>query len=283
MNQIGKETEETEQFVKYDPYTYICKEVADFNYLFGVITHNYPNSLGTFVNNFNSKSVEFNKSQVKLRFGLINEEIKELEQAFKDGNSIEVIDAMCDILYVVAGAKCYFNLSVKPEVAKSIENKAKTDVDKITLEKLDNIKDLSPEVSPILIDIQNKNCILSNLTDLFLNERSIEYHNLFLAHLINYYDKMLDAIVLNVFTLSEKFNINIQYLFDIVHQSNMTKICVSEDEAKETVEWYKQNEQRYMEPSYREIDYNNKKYYVIFDGHTKKILKSIKYIPAKFI
>ena len=29
--------------------------------------------------------------------------------------------------------------------------------------------------------------------------------------------------------------------FDIVHKSNMSKLCVSEKEAQETVNWYKQN------------------------------------------
>ena len=33
--------------------------------------------------------------------------------------------------------------------------------------------------------------------------------------------------------------INLDKSFDIVHKSNMSKLCVSENEAKETVEWYK--------------------------------------------
>ena len=121
----SEKTLTTDSFVNsfVDPYTHICSQVADFNYLFGVISHNYPNSMDLFTEKFDSKSETFNKSQVKLRFGLINEEIKELEQAYKDKNSIEVIDAMCDILYVVAGAKCYFNLPIKTDVKTNINNK----------------------------------------------------------------------------------------------------------------------------------------------------------------
>ena len=63
----------------------------------------------------------------------------------------------------------------------------------------------------------------------------------------------------------------------------MTKVCIDIKDAEDTVEWYKQNELRYKEPAFREIEYNNKNYFVIYDCETNKILKSIKYIPAKFI
>ena len=66
--------------------------------------------------------------------------------------------------------------------------------------------------------------------------------------------------------------------FDIVHRSNMTKLCVSEDEAKSTVNWYKNNDKRYSSPNYKK----NKFGYVIFNEETGKILKSINYIPANF-
>ena len=107
--------------------------------------------------------------------------------------------------------------------------------------------------------------------------------------------------------------------FDLVHQSNMTKACYSEEEAKKTVEWYKKyykpntTELRYDTPAYKQSHYsffNNKRtkfaseryafqgqrlsplterseiaegdYWIISNKSTGKILKSINYKPPDF-
>lgn len=268
-----------------DSYWYICSLVADFNYLFGVISYKYPNSNNVSIEKFNSKTKEFSKSQVKLRFGLINEEVKELEQAIKDKNSIEIVDALCDILYVVAGAKAYFNLGIGKDVKEKISqyyepipNYSFTSESSTQIqEKIEQIGLMESE------SINSYNAMLSNLTELFMNEQKIKYHDLFLNHLIKMYNDNLDKIVVSVFEISKFLEIDIVHLFNIVHKSNMTKICSTEEEAKETVEWYKINELRYKEPDYKKINYDCKDYYVIYDKETNKILKSIKYIPAKFL
>jgi len=69
--------------------------------------------------------------------------------------------------------------------------------------------------------------------------------------------------------------------FDLVHKSNMSKLCTSEEEAQKTVQWYKENEsQRYDSPSYRMSDDNV--HWVVYNKNTKKILKNINYSPVKF-
>lgn len=267
-------------------YTHICSAVADFNYLFGVISHKYPNNDSVMIDRFDNFSESFNKLQVNLRFGLINEEVKELAQAVADKNAIEIIDALCDILYVVAGAKVYFNLSVSDTVNDGKEKVVETVDSSLTnldIKTMETILLENDEVDKILSKILAHNKIIQNLTELFVNEQKTEYHKLFLKHLIKFYDTTLDKIVANVFEMSKLFNLDIVHLFDIVHNSNMTKICENEEDAKETVEWYKINELRYKEPAYRKIHYNNMNYYVIYDVTTNKILKSIKYVPAKFI
>ena len=122
--------------------------------------------------------------------------------------------------------------------------------------------------------ILSLNSVLNNLTDLFINEQKIEYHELFLNHLIKFYNKTLDEIVIKIFEMCNGFNINIVQLFDIVHNSNMTKVCENETDAEETVAWYKINELRYKEPVYRKIYCNEKDYYVIYDKETNTILHS---------
>ena len=66
--------------------------------------------------------------------------------------------------------------------------------------------------------------------------------------------------------------------FDIVHSSNMTKICNNEKDAQDTVAWYLKNDKRYSTPSYKKNKYG----YIIYNEETGKILKSIYYVPANF-
>lgn len=84
-------------------------------------------------------------------------------------------------------------------------------------------------------------------------------------------------VALGAFTA---FGINGDEAFNIVHKSNMSKLCSSEDEAKQTVEWYKKNEKRYDSPTYRKSACD--KYWVIYNQSTGKVLKSINYTPANF-
>lgn len=53
------------------------------------------------------------EDRCKLRVSLIAEELKELEQAIKDNDLVEVADALCDIQYVLSGAVLEFGLGEK--------------------------------------------------------------------------------------------------------------------------------------------------------------------------
>jgi predicted HAD superfamily Cof-like phosphohydrolase len=75
------------------------------------------------------------------------------------------------------------------------------------------------------------------------------------------------------------FGVDADKAFEIVQQSNMSKLCKDEEEAIKTVEFYKQDS-RYDSPSYRLSD--DGKNYVVFNESTKKILKSINYTPVNF-
>lgn len=71
------------------------------------------------------------------------------------------------------------------------------------------------------------------------------------------------------FGLGSKF----KTLFDEVQRSNMSKACKTEDEAKKTVEHYKQKGQ---ESSYKKDGDK----YLVFRNDDAKTLKSINYSPA---
>lgn len=69
------------------------------------------------------------EKRCKLRVELISEELKELEEAIKDNDLVEVADALCDIQYVLSGAILEFGLGDKfkelfDEVQRSNMSKA---------------------------------------------------------------------------------------------------------------------------------------------------------------
>ena len=92
----------------------------------------------------------------------------------------------------------------------------------------------------------------------------------------------LSDILYVVYGAGASFGIDLDKAFDIVHRSNMSKLCVSEEEAKETVQWYEDNKETtgYDSPAYRKSE--DGKYWVVFNKNTGKILKSINYTPANF-
>ncbi len=93
-------------------------------------------------------------------------------------------------------------------------------------------------------------------------------------------DALADIIYV-VQGMGSSFGLDLDKAFDIVHKSNMSKLCKTEDEAKQTVEYYKQHpELGYTTPNYRLA--NDNVNYVVFNESTKKILKSINYTPTNF-
>ena len=133
---------------------------------------------------------------------------------------------------------------------------------------------LKPYTSPNRQIFSNNHATLDAET-LFLKETIDQLTSACKEKNMNSVKNSLYDIVRVCYTISTIFNVSIDDCFDEVFRSNMTKVCASEEEAKETVGWYKQNELRYKDPSYRESSGN--KYWVVYDAATSKILKSIKF------
>lgn len=268
----------------------ICLCVSEFNYLFGVINYNYnPSNTIIFPNLFDKNSNEYNETQVKLRFNLIKEESFELIDSIEKKDVIEIIDALADILYVVSGAKVYFNLP-NDIINSRLQN---DNLDKIKIKISESDSPLNAEFVNLILQSIRENeyvfnefkdklgnlvLLLQNLTEFILNQ-----YDTFDPQFIFDYSNILDDIVYLVFEISKFIKIDIMEIFMIVHKSNMTKVCLDETTAIETIQWYKQNELRYLNPTFRTIELNNNIFWIIYDQDTKKILKSIKYCPAKFI
>lgn len=74
------------------------------------------------------------------------------------------------------------------------------------------------------------------------------------------------------------FGIDLDKAFDLVHKSNMSKLCQTEQEAKETIDWYKnQKSSPYDSPAYKWEPSVQK--FIVYNESTGKILKN-KYYQA---
>ena len=73
------------------------------------------------------------------------------------------------------------------------------------------------------------------------------------------------------------WGVDLQGAFEAVHSSNMSKMCKTQNEAMDTVQWYKDNPQKgYPSPTWKKEG----KYYVVKESTTGKVLKSVNYKPV---
>ena len=84
----------------------------------------------------------------------------------------------------------------------------------------------------------------------------------------------------SIYRMSVFIGMNLKTAFDIVHDNNMSKLCVSEEAAQQSVEHYIKNKEKlgYDTPSYRKAP--DDIHWVVYNQSTKKILKSIDWKPV---
>ena len=92
----------------------------------------------------------------------------------------------------------------------------------------------------------------------------------------------LEDLLYVIYGALGSFGTDADKAFDIVHKSNMSKLCKNEEEAQQTVKWYEDNKDKlnYDSPCYRKS--SDEKYYVVYNKSTGKILKSINYKVVDF-
>ena len=93
--------------------------------------------------------------------------------------------------------------------------------------------------------------------------------------MIETWDAITDMLYV-LYGMGVSIGIDLDKTFDLVHKSNMSKLCDTEEHAKETVELYKQTKPQFK-PSYRKTKDNKK--WLVFDELTGKVLKN-KYYNA---
>ena len=194
---------------------------------------------------------------VLLRYNLIKEEYEELLTATRENNLVEVIDALMDILYVLYGAAISFGV-----------NTVLNDLSSYT----QSIQDFNYNKQHKTV----KTTILSKWTNDF-GEILNKYQS---STTLDAIEKHINELIVCTYFMCFCQGIDADYCFNLVHQSNMSKLCASEDIAKETVSWYKENSKIYDSPEYK---YNARlNLWIVYNKSSGKVLKSIKYFPVNF-
>lgn len=133
-----------------------------------------------------------------------------------------------------------------------------------------NVFEKNPDLVKLRLDL-----ILEEVTEL---KEAIDTHDM-----TETIDALADILYV-VYGAGASFGINLDKAFDIVHTSNMSKLCETEEDAIETVRIYKEKygngNSPYDSPAYRRSKDN--KYWVVYNESTGKILKNYKYTPANF-
>ena len=97
-------------------------------------------------------------------------------------------------------------------------------------------------------------------------------------------DALADILYV-VYGAGASFGIDLDKAFDLVHKSNMSKVCRNRDVAERTVEWYKkqfaEGKLPYDSPDIRPDPVDDTKF-VVYNRSTGKVLKSIEYNPVSF-
>lgn len=241
---------------------------------------------------YNNKILE-NEKLVKLRIDLIKEELNELFEAFTNYDFVEVRDAIGDIIYVVNGMGVSFGIDIDKNF-RSMYDRSE-EFNKLSLfgivkeinKKIDTwVNDNNPEMIYELFEGKgiNNNSYIRYMKHLL----DINYNNL-CKYISSKNKKEIEintnSFLLNILSLGHYLCIDVDNDFDLIHKSNMSKLCVSEDEAIKTVENYKEKFENgkspYDTPAYKLS--KNGKYYIVYNQSTNKILKSINYEAVKLL
>jgi predicted HAD superfamily Cof-like phosphohydrolase len=202
------------------------------------------------------------------RFDLIHEEgVEEFGKALRENDYVEMLDAVADHLYVLYGACHTFNIDPDFYI--------RTTYSKLPFNSYDNptkliFEQYNPQIT--IGELHRLNIFYEQM----LHQAMIVEKNIMKTHTI------LMNMIINTYKIGFHLTSDIDGAFLNVHQSNMSKLCKSIEEAEQTVksyqEKYKAGNSPYDSPYYYEIKPN---LYVIKNKSTGKALKSINYTAAE--
>jgi len=222
----------------------------------------------------------YDTALVKLRLDLITEEFDELQEAVQQQDYTEIIDALADLLYVTYGACASFGIIPDDKSEFRVCHQPRFQPQPYITQENPNLVTLN--LSILHTNIQNLALELKLIQDNLssMDSWSLDTHNL---------SSTLFDLLRNIYMTAIAFGVDINKAFALVHVSNMTKFCNTEQEAIESVKAY-ENDIRYDSPAYKKCDntttqelITSPNKYVIYNKSSGKILKSLYYKPVSFI
>ena len=202
---------------------------------------------------------------LQLRLDLIKEELDELTVAFNENDFIEEQDACADILYVAYGMAYTYKWNSDNYFKDKyfLKNETKT-YDSLfkNLHYPDNVT--KEKLIYMLYDNYNELEHATSLKDTDMTQ------------------DVLHKLMYHIYLYQYCAGYDSDRIFTIVHDSNMSKLCKTEEEAQQTVEKYltdyKNGVTPYDSPYYYKLDNG---LFVIKNKSTGKALKPINYIKVK--
>lgn len=184
-----------------------------------------------------------------LRIALIEEEIKELKElGFEKDDPTEVLDALCDILYVGLGAMLTFGISTADMVLTNETYVNKLLPMHIALQSHRRMKDANEQMT-----------------------RGLTYGT---------WEAIgggLDNLLYEAYTVAVKCGFDIEGAFNEVHESNMSKFCTSREEAQQhcfSVSMSPSDKaELYKNVEFEEVTVNGKTLFIIKSLRNGKVLK----------
>jgi len=128
-----------------------------------------------------------------------------------------------------------------------------------------NIFDKNPDMIKLRLDLVMEEC--KELVDAVNNKDFIETN-----------DALADILYV-VYGFFDAIGVDADKAFDIVHKSNMSKVCDTEEQAKKTIKWYN-TIGSYDSPSYKKTPCG--KYWMIYNKSSNKVLKNCDYKRVDF-
>jgi predicted HAD superfamily Cof-like phosphohydrolase len=231
------------------------------------------------------------------RFNLINEEFKETAialgskfngngspvnsfiESIKESDIVEFADGVGDLLVVIYGTMAAFGIN--PRLSS-----CDTDSLDDNFKFVKNMNEFMKE-KPIIVDdiktniVSNFNCIHSILEDmnLFIHQYKVIISSMDLdtrsENIINSYSiiSIIKQLLHNTYLLGIYAGLDVNKIFDLVHTSNMSKLCPNEENAIDTINTVYKNHSIYKNVKYRK----QSNYYIVYnelDEGNYKILKS---------
>ncbi len=226
---------------------------------------------------------------VNLRNSLINEEITELNEAVTNEDVIEIIDALSDTQYVAYGLLVVYGVDGDKAYTKYMDEKYEI-LECVRNDEVRNMTNFN-QTCQFISSILNGDTFIGSPNDFLDRYTQPSFRcsfNNYLEDLLKGYQELEKAtnnshfndtiaatmnIIYITYVLGSLIGVDIDESVKLVHESNMSKICVSAEEAELTVQWYRENESRYDSPAYRESNAG----FIVYNESTGKILKNIHY------